>query len=166
MKLALYVHHLNNFHLLKTEGVNQRAAEGASFGCTQNGLFQKKSKQASGGVWGHEISRGSEKTEWENSRDQLKRSGNSGGDQEKIMWNFHGSWFLALEFPSGVSKSCEIFRFEALFCQEFPRIKLETKNSTGFFKKYVLNPSVCVFGMTQCQEFIKILTLISLKNSL
>ena len=30
MKLARYVHHLNNFHLLKTEGVNQRAAEGAS----------------------------------------------------------------------------------------------------------------------------------------
>ena len=147
MKLVLYVHHLNNFHLLKTEGVNQRAAEGASFGCTKNGLFQKKSKQASGGVWGHEISRGSEKTEREKSRDQLKRSGNSGGDQEKIMWNFHGSWFLALEFPSGVSKSCEISRFEALFCPEFPRIKLQTKNFHRFLQKVCPQPlSLCFWN--------------------
>ena len=27
----------------------------------------------------------------------------SRGDQEKIMWNFHGSWFLAMELPRGVT---------------------------------------------------------------
>ena len=41
MKLTRYVHHLNNFHLLKTEGVNQRAAEGASKNPPKMGYFRK-----------------------------------------------------------------------------------------------------------------------------
>ena len=32
-----------------------------------------------------------------------KRSEVSRGDQEKIMWNFHGSWYLAMELPRGVT---------------------------------------------------------------
>ena len=32
-----------------------------------------------------------------------KRRGISSGVQEKIMWNFHRSWFLTLEFPRGVT---------------------------------------------------------------
>ena len=32
-----------------------------------------------------------------------KRSEVSRGDQEKIMWNFHGSWFLPMELPRGVT---------------------------------------------------------------
>ena len=33
----------------------------------------------------------------------LKRSGISRGDQEKIVWNFHGSWFSVLQFPHAIS---------------------------------------------------------------
>ena len=47
----------------------------------------------------------------------------SGGDQEKIMWNFHGSWFLTLEIPKGATQFCGIFRGEALFFLEYPSVK-------------------------------------------
>ena len=30
------------------------------------------------------------------------------GDQEKIMWNFYGSWLLALEIPMGETQFCGI----------------------------------------------------------
>ena len=50
MKLARYVHHLNNFHLLKTEGVNQRAAEGASKNPPKIGYFRKNRKNRNKGV--------------------------------------------------------------------------------------------------------------------
>ena len=42
------------------------------------------------------------------------------GNQEKIIWNFQGCWFLALEFPRDVAKICGISRGGALFCLEFP----------------------------------------------
>ena len=32
----------------------------------------------------------------------------SSSDQEKIMWNFQGSWFLVLEFPRDVTQFCTI----------------------------------------------------------
>ena len=67
-------------------------------------------------------SRGIEKVERGNSRGQLKRRGLSCGDQEKIMCNFHGSWFLALEFPSGVTQFCGV----KLSCPESPRVKFKT----------------------------------------
>ena len=51
------------------------------------------------------------------------RSGISNGDQEKIVWNFQGSWFLALEFPRDLTQFCGISRGGALFCLEFPRGK-------------------------------------------
>ena len=41
------------------------------------------------------------------------------GDQEKILWNFQGSWFLALEFPRDVTEIFRISRGGALFCLEF-----------------------------------------------
>ena len=84
-------------------------------------LFQKKSRQ---GSLGHGISRGIEKIEHGNSRGQFKEKRISRGDQEKIMWNLHGSWFLNLEFPS--EHNCCISRCEALFCSEFLRVKLQT----------------------------------------
>ena len=37
-----------------------------------------------------------------------KRSGISRGVLEKLMWNFHGSWFLTLQFPKGVTQFCKI----------------------------------------------------------
>ena len=46
----------------------------------------------------------------------------SGRDQEKITWNFQGSW-LALKFMKGVTQLCGVFRGEALFCLEYPRVK-------------------------------------------
>ena len=36
-----------------------------------------------------------------------KRSGISMCDQEKIMWNFYGSWFSILEIPVG----CTVTQF-------------------------------------------------------
>ena len=44
----------------------------------------------------------------------------SSSDQKQIMWNFHGSWFLVLEFPSGATQFCGISKGEALFSPEFP----------------------------------------------
>ena len=43
--------------------------------------------------------------------------------EEKLMWNFHGSWFLILEFPRGVTQFCWISRGESLFSPEFLRVK-------------------------------------------
>ena len=58
----------------------------------------------------------------------LKRSGISEDYQEKIMRNFHGSWFLALEFPNGVEHNFVEFPgvCETLFCPEFLLVKLKT----------------------------------------
>ena len=52
-----------------------------------------------------------------------KKKWNFRGDQEKIVWNFHGSWFLVLETPMGVTQFCGIFRGEALFSLVFPKVK-------------------------------------------
>ena len=43
MKLAQYMQHLNTFYLLKTEGVNQWLAEGASKKPSKNGKNLSKS---------------------------------------------------------------------------------------------------------------------------
>ena len=53
-------------------------------------------------------------------------------DQEKIMGNFHGSWFLALEFPSGLTHFCGISKGEAKFCLKFPR---QINKFLGFLQK-------------------------------
>ena len=46
------------------------------------------------------------------------------GDQEKIMWNFQGFWFLVLEFTRrDVTQVCTISRGGAFICLEFPRVK-------------------------------------------
>ena len=49
----------------------------------------------------------------------------SKGDQEKIMWNFLWSLFLALEFPRDLTQLFGISRGLALFCLEFPGLKLK-----------------------------------------
>ena len=51
--------------------------------------------------------------------DELSR-----GDQEKIIWNFQKSWFLALEIPMSVTQACGVSRGETSFCLEFPRLDL------------------------------------------
>ena len=53
----------------------------------------------------------------------IKNSGIPKGDQEKIMWNFQGSWFSVLEFPRDLTKVCRISRDGALSCLEFPGVK-------------------------------------------
>ena len=45
---------------------------------------------------------------------------------EKQMWNFPGSWFLALEFPRGGTQFCRIYRSESLFSPEFLKVKWQT----------------------------------------
>ena len=62
-----------------------------------------------------------------------KQSAISKGDQEKIMWNFQGSLFLALEFPRDLTQFCGISRHWALCCLEFPEVKNE--KFQGGFKK-------------------------------
>ena len=52
-----------------------------------------------------------------------KRSWISRGIQQKLMWNFHASWFLTLKFPMGVTQFWRIFRGESLFSLEFLRVK-------------------------------------------
>ena len=52
-----------------------------------------------------------------------KQCGISTDNQEKIMWNFQGSWFQVLKRLRGVTQFCGISRGEALFCLEFPWIK-------------------------------------------
>ena len=52
----------------------------------------------------------------------LKRSEISRGVQEKLMWNFHGFWFLTLEFAAGVQVSHNFVEFpgvKACFLQNF-----------------------------------------------
>ena len=44
-----------------------------------------------------------------------KRSGNSRDVQEKLMWNFHESRFLTLEFRRGVTQICRISRGKSFF---------------------------------------------------
>ena len=70
-----------------------------------NGLFQKNSNARSerGLRIGHEISRGIEERSCGNSWGQLKKKWNFQGKG-----NFHGSWFLTLEFPRGVKEFCKI----------------------------------------------------------
>ena len=50
----------------------------------------------------------------------------SGHDQEKILWNFQGSWFLALKCLKGFKQLCGVPRGEALFCLELPKCKVKT----------------------------------------
>ena len=45
------------------------------------------------------------------------------GDQENVVWNIHGSWFLALETQTGVTQFCGISRDEASFYLVYPRVK-------------------------------------------
>ena len=52
-----------------------------------------------------------------------KRSGISRDVAEKFMWNFHGYWFLNLEFWKDVTQFCRISRGESLFSLKFPRLK-------------------------------------------
>ena len=44
---------------------------------------------------------------------------------KKTLWYFHRPWFLALEFPRGVTQFCGISRREALFSLEFQRVKVK-----------------------------------------
>ena len=85
-----------------------------------NGLFQKNPNTSTGGEVErrHGTSRGTEELACGNSRGQLKKKWNFQGKsvQEKPMWNFHGSWFLTLEFPRGVKQFWKISsKVEACF---------------------------------------------------
>ena len=71
--------------------------------------------------------------------------GISKGDQEKIMWNFQGPLFLALEFPRDLTQFCGISRIELCFVRNFKRSRKKKKNSRGFSKRHVINnPPPCL----------------------
>ena len=65
-----------------------------------------------------------------------KRSGISKGDQEKIMWNFHGSLFLALEFLRDLTQFCGISQGLSFVLSGICRDKVKKKkNSRAVFTK-------------------------------
>ena len=68
-------------------------------GLNFKGLFQKNPNTWERGVEDKELPRVLKKEHAEIPRGG---KGGGGGDQKKIMWNFHGSWLLELEFPRGV----------------------------------------------------------------
>ena len=68
----------------------------------------------------------------------------SKGDQVKIMWNFQGSLFLALEFPRDLTQFCGISRGGAFFVWNSQRLIKKKKNSRGVFKKVCPQP-LCLF---------------------
>ena len=79
--------------------------------------------------------------------------GISKGDQEKIMWNFQGPLFLALEFPRDLTQFCEISRVELCFVRNFKRSRQKKKNSRGFSKRHVINPP-SLFGFFWNSPFL------------
>ena len=75
------------------------------------------------------------------------RKTNCQGDQEKIMWDFQGFLFLALEFPSKGSKH-NFVEYQGLSCvlSGISRGKVKNKKfQGGFQEKYILNPSCLDF---------------------
>ena len=56
------------------------------------------------------------------------------GDQEKILWNFQGPLFLALEFPRDLTQFYEISRGGAFFL-EFPGVMLKNEKFQGRFSE-------------------------------
>ena len=79
--------------------------------------------------------------------------GISKGDQEKIMWNFQGPLFLALEFPRDLTQFCGISRVELCFVRNFKRSRQKKKNSRGFSKRHVINPP-SLFGFFWNSPFL------------
>ena len=67
--------------------------------------------------------------------------GISRGDQEKIMWNFQGSWFLVLEFPR-----------DGMHFFTISRGKLNKRKILGgLSNQYVVKFPVCFFsGIAHC----------------
>ena len=83
------------------------------------------------------------------------------GDQEKIMWNFQGSSFLALEFPRDLMQLCGISGGGALFCPEFPEVKLKNENFQGDFKNVCPQPPYLIFFWNSPFILVMALLLIS-----
>ena len=46
---------------------------------------------------------------------ELKRSWNFQDDQEKIVWNFQGSWFPTLKFPRDLTSTI-LSKFQGFVC--------------------------------------------------
>ena len=77
--------------------------------------------------------------------------------KKKIVWNFHGSWFLALDIPMAVTQFGGISRGEASFCLEFSRFKWHIYTfQESFSKEYVLNtPCLCLLRNSPIQEYMQ-----------
>ena len=73
----------------------------------QNWAIPEKSKQGGLRIW---IFQGLSKEHVEFPGANSKRSGISKHKQEKIMWNFQESLFLAFEFPRDLTQFCGISR--------------------------------------------------------
>ena len=73
---------------------------------------------------GHGISGGLEGKAWK-FQGSIKKEVEIPGVLKKnyIMQNFHGSWFVTLEFPRGVTQICRISRGKSVFPPEFHGLK-------------------------------------------
>ena len=85
-----------------------------------------------------------------------KRSRISRSDWEKTMWNFHGSWFSALEIPAkSATQFCGISRGEASCCMEFQSKVTNLKTPGVLFKK--LCPQIPLFGFSGIAQWLVLL---------
>ena len=77
-----------------------------------------------------------------------KQNGILKGDQEKIVWNFQGTWFLALEFSRDLTRFCRISRGGALFYLDFPGVK-KRNIPYGVLKKVCPQPTCSLSEIAQ-----------------
>ena len=109
---------------------------------SSNGLFQKKTKQSGGRSRGYGISRGIKEI----------AKGICKGYQEKLMWNFQGSWWFGLEISKGSNAILWNFQGWGFVLSGISRVKVkEIKNSRGLSKKY----APCWFFSEIAQSMIR-----------
>ena len=96
-------------------------------------------KNANSGIWSF---RSIKETVCGNFQGLFKNEVEFPGDQEKIMWNFQGSLFLALEFPRNLTQFCGIcIAWLSFFCLEFlGGVKQKIKIQGGIQKPISSNP--------------------------
>ena len=101
-------------------------------------------KNPNRGIWSF---RGIKEIECGNFQGLFKNEVEFPGDQEKIMWNFQGSLFLALEFPRNLTQFCGIcIGWLSVFCLEFSGgVKQKMKNPREDSKTYILTPCALVW---------------------
>ena len=112
----------------------------ACYGSSRRPHWAIPEKNQTGG-WGHGISRVIGERKCGNSRGQLKKKWNFQGCSRENSWNFHGSCFLTLEFPRGVTILLNFQGWKLVLSGVYKGKVTKEKYS----EKYILNPPVWIF---------------------